>query len=238
MDEIILSVFYDIDNFFKELKNSFEHYFIPCSGEIVSFEPLSSISLSEIMTICVCFHLSGYRTFKWYDTKFTQKQYDRFFPSLPSYGRFVELMSYAILLLSLFVQCLGSRDSCTGIRFVGFKTLDVCDSHQILQHKVFDGIAKRGKRSTRWFYNFKLHLVMNDCREILSFCLNPSNVDDRNPKVMNHLTKDLFGKWFADKGYISKKRLEELLDKGVEFIIKQKKNAKNLECCAFQTDFS
>lgn len=58
MDEFIISVFYDIDNFCKELKNYFEHSFIPRDGQQASFEPSSSLSLSEIMTICVCFHLS------------------------------------------------------------------------------------------------------------------------------------------------------------------------------------
>ena len=175
MDEIIISVFYDIDNFCKELKKYFEHYLIAADGEATSFEPPSAMSLSEIMT----------------------------------------------------VQSMGTNSLCTGISFVDSTTLDVCDNHRIQQHKVFEGIAQRGKSSTGWFYGFKLHLVINDRGEILSFCLTPSNVDDRNRKVMRHLTKSLFGKLFADKGYVSKKLFAELLDKGVELITKQKKNAKN-----------
>lgn len=114
MDEFILSIFYDIDNFCKELKNYFEHYFISCDGKKTSFELLSFLSLSEIMTICVCFHLSGYRIFKWYYTKLIQKEYRQFFPSLVSDNRFVELMPHAALPLSLFVQCIRSKTSCTG----------------------------------------------------------------------------------------------------------------------------
>ena len=136
-------------------------------------------------------------------------------------------MPYAALPLSVFVPYICSKTSCTGISFVDSTTLDVCDSHRIQQHKVFVGIAKRGKSSTGWFYGFKLHLVIHDRGEILSFCLTPGNVDDRNQKVMSHLTKDLFGKLFADKGYICKKLFEDLLKQGVEFITKQKKNAKN-----------
>lgn len=119
--------------FCKELKNYFEHYFISCEGKKTSFEPPSSLSLSEIMTICVCFHLSGYRTFKWYYTKLIQKEYSKFFPCLVSYNRFVGLMPYAALPLSLFVRCIGFKTSCTGISFVDSTTLDVCDSHRI-QH--------------------------------------------------------------------------------------------------------
>ena len=105
-------------------------------------------------------------------------------------------------------------------------TLDVCDSHRIQQHKVFEGIAQRDRNSRGWFYGFKLYLVINDRGEILSFCLTPGNVDDRNRKVMAHLTKSLFGKLFADKGYVSKRLFAELLEKGVELITKQKKNVK------------
>ena len=61
----------------------------------------------------------------------------------------------------------------------------------------------------------------------IRFSLKPGNVDDRNRKVMSHLTKNLFGKLFANKGYVSKKLFEDLLEQGVEFITKQKKNAKN-----------
>lgn len=226
MDKLIISVFYDIDNFCKELKGYFEHYFIP-GEKAASFEPPSALSLSEIMTICVCFHLSGHRTFKSYYTRLIQKEYRKFFPRLVSYNRFVELMPYAALPLALFAQRAGAKAPCTGVSFVDSTTLDVCDSHRISQHKVFKDVAQRGKSSTGWHYGFKLHLVINDRGEILGFCLTPCNVDDRSPDVMKHLTKDLFGKLFADKGYISKKLAEELLKKGVELITKQKKNAKN-----------
>ncbi len=105
--------------------------------------------------------------------------------------------------------------------------LDACDSHRIWQNKVFKGIARRGKGSTGWHYGFKFRFVINDRGEILRFCLTPANVDDRNRTVMKSLTQKLFGKIFADKGYASKKLFEELLDKGVELIAKQKRNAKN-----------
>lgn len=226
MDEIIISVFYDIDNFCKELKKFSERSLLPCNENGVSFEPPSSLSLSEIMTICVVFHLSGYRTFKWYYVNFIKKNCRKFFPKLVSYNRFVELMPYAAIPLALFAQSVGLQSPCTGISFVDSTMLDVCDSHRIWQNKVFKGVAQRGRSSTGWHYGFKLYLVINDCGEILRFCLTPANVDDRNQKVMESLTKNLFGKLFADKGYASKKLFKELLDKGIELITKQKKNAK------------
>ena len=76
-----------------------------------------------------------------------------------------------------------------------------------------------------WFFGFKLHLVVNDRGEILAFQLTPGNIDDRDP--VPSLSKDLIGKLFADKGYISKALQEELLGKRLSLITGIRKNMKN-----------
>ena len=98
------------------------------------------------------------------------------------------------------------------INFIDSTTLDVCDTHRIYSHKVFKDLAQRGKSSTGWFYGFKLHLVINDMGEILSVCLTSGNVDDRDWDVIARLTKELYGKLFADRGYLSQKLFEKLLN--------------------------
>ncbi len=40
-------------------------------------------------------------------------------------------------------------------------------------------VLLRGKISVDWFYGFKLHLVVNDCGDLLACCLTAGNVDDR-----------------------------------------------------------
>ncbi len=77
----------------------------------------------------------------------------------------------------------------------------MCDNLRIHRHKVFDGIAERGKTSTGWFFGFKLHLIINHLGEILSFRLTPGNTDDRKP--LPELIKDLSGCLYADKGYLT-----------------------------------
>ena len=121
----------------------------------------------------------------------------------------------------------------TGITFMDSTTLEVCDNHRIPQHKVFHGIAQRGKSSTGWFYGFKLHLTVNECGELLNFCLTPGNVDDRNPKVIQQLTKNVYGKLFADKGYLSQKLMEDLFEKDIALITKQRKNSKHNKLLQF-----
>jgi len=77
-------------------------------------------------------------------------------------------------------------------------TLKVCKNQRINSHKVFKGLAQRGKSSMGWFYGFKLHLVCNEKGELLAFYLTQGNVDDRNPRHIKKLTEKLFGKLFAD----------------------------------------
>jgi hypothetical protein len=42
---------------------------------------------------------------------------------------------------------------------------------RIPRHKTFKQEAQRGKSSAGWFYGFKLHIIVDDCGEILSFSI-------------------------------------------------------------------
>jgi hypothetical protein len=88
---------------------------------------------------------------------------------------------------------------------------------------VFKAYAGRGKSSTGWFYGFKLHPVINDCREICSFCLTPGNVD-----VIDRLCREVKGKLFGDRGYICRELFECLYEQGIPLITRLRKNMKNV----------
>lgn len=66
---------------------------------------------------------------------------------------------------------------------------------------MFNGLAERGKTSVDWFYGLKLHLVVNEMGEIVNAQLIPAKVGDRFPEPA--LVQALFGKVFADRGYVS-----------------------------------
>ena len=182
------------------------------------------LRISEIMTILIYFHQSRYRNFKAYYTAYVCKHLCSEFPNLVSYERFVILMPSALGPLSAYLKSLYG--SCSGLSFIDSTALEVCDNHRIHQHKVFLGLAKRGKGSMGWFYGLKLHLVINDRGEILACQITPGNVDDRKPVPM--LCKRLFGKLIADRGYISQPLFEQLLETfNVQLITRLKKNMKN-----------
>jgi len=48
--------------------------------------------------------------------------------------------------------------------------------------------------------------------DVLTFYLTPANVDDRDPRVWQVFTKVLYGKVFADKGYIKQEFFENLFN--------------------------
>lgn len=180
------------------------------------------VSESEIITIVVAYHHSGYRTFKWFYQKQVQNQWTTSFPTLPSYNRFIELMSEILVPMTAFMQqrCTSGK----GIAFVDSTPLRVCKNRRIPRHKTFKEVAGRGKSSTGWFYGFKLHLVVDDKGNILSFMITRGNVDDRMP--VPTLVKNYLGKLFGDKGYISKKLTDSLALKDVELITTLRKNMK------------
>jgi len=219
MAEQIIAIFCEIDDFCKE----YEKHMITGEGPAIQ---KTRMSLSEIMTITVMYHLSHYREFKWYYNNLVSKEWRVYFPKLVSYNRFVEIMQSISVPLILYLMKDGFG-KCSGINFADSTSIDVCDNRRIHSHKVFKDLAKRGKSSTGWFFGFKLHIVINDKGEILSFCITPANIDDKDWNVMSHLTKNLFGKLFADKGYMSPKLFAKLWDRNIQLVTKIRKNMKN-----------
>lgn len=185
-----------------------------------------TMSKSEVISIAILFHLSGFRCFKHFYIYYVKKHMQSEFPNTVSYNRFTELMQSHMLPLALFMKtcCLGT---CTGISFIDSTILRVCKNKRIHSNKVFKDIAQVGKSTMGYFYGFKLHLIINDKGEILNFMITTGNVDDREPLKHKGFLEKIFGKLFGDKGYISKKLTEILFVDGVHLITNLRNNMKN-----------
>ncbi len=217
----LLTLFCDVDDFWQAFQPYWHGVMLASGGEQRVRVP--RLSPSEIMTILIHFHQSYYRNFKAYYTKYVMTHLRWEFPELVSYNRFVELIPTVIIpLLAYLQQCQGT---CNGIAFVDSTSIKVCHNKRIARHKVFDGMAERGKTTMGWFYGFKLHLIVNDQGELLACQLTPGNVDDRKP--LPDMAKTLWGKLFGDKGYISQPLFEQLFSQGLELITSVRKNMKN-----------
>lgn len=226
----LLRMFCDIDDFCKHFEPLYEaHLLATASADAtapVQRRRKPGLSLSERLTIIVHFHRTSYRTFKAYYTQHVLPHLRAHFPRLVSYNRFVELMPRALVPLTCYLH--SRRGTPTGIAFVDATPLAVCRTQRIQQHRVFKGLAARGKTSMGWFYGFKLHLIVNDRGDLLAFRLTPGNVDDRKPvPAMVRQVQGLFGKLFGDRGYIAQWLHEQLWHEGVELVTRIRSNMTN-----------
>ena len=216
----VLELFCDVDDFMLKFEAHWKASQVQAGKRR---ERKGQLCPSEIMTILILFHQSQYRTFKAYYTEHVQKHLAGEFPHLVSYQRFVALIPEMLVPMLAYLQ--SRYGECHGISFIDSTSLEVCDPKRISQHRVFAVDARRGKTSTGWFYGFKLHLAVNDRGELLACCLTPGNVDDRTPVAT--LVKNLRGKLFGDRGYISASLTQLLFEHGLHLITRLRKNMKD-----------
>lgn len=217
----VTEIFCLVDEFCREFDATTQPFLL---GKLSKRPPI--MSKSEVICICLLFHLSGFRCFKHFYLFYVQRHMLGEFPRTVSYNRFVELSQGALLPMSIFLKtcCLGK---CTGISFVDSTPIRVCHNKRIKRNKVFKDIAQVGRSTMGWFYGFKLHIVISDRGQILSFAVTQANIDDREPLKSESFLRAVFGKLFADKGYISQKLTEILFTDGIHLITGIRNNMKN-----------
>lgn len=222
----VTEIFCIADDFCKEFDAEVEKYSLKAPDGRKHRNRKGRMSDAEIMTILIYFHFNTFRNFKHYYLFFIQGTLAKDFPDQLSYSRFIEVESKVAVPLALFLQlfCFGE---CTGISFIDSTCIPVCHNKRIDTNKVFKDMAARGKSTMGWYYGFKLHLICNEKGELLNFMLTKANVDDRNPNVFNRLSENVFGKLYADKGYISQKLFETLFNDGIHMVTGIKNNMKN-----------
>jgi len=223
----VVELFCDVDDFCQVFEPQWKKQLIEDGTRQRRRE--SRMSLSEMMTVIIGFHMSNQRDFKNYYTGFIARFYKSEFPRLLSYTRFLEVMPSALVPLCAYFTHLKGKP--TGIEFIDSTSLKVCHNLRIPRHKVFDGIAQRGRGTMGWFFGFKLHLIVNHLGDIVAAKLTPANVDDRAPvpEMANTLPDRLYG----DKGYISSALSGSLFESGVTLITKVRKNMKAKVVSAF-----
>ncbi len=216
----LTGLFCDIDDFVKALNKNHQQILVLHAKSKRGVA--ARMSLSELMTIIVAYHSSNFKNFKSF--YFYLRTYMRAdFPQILSYSRFIEWMPFCLVPLCAYLNT--RRGKCSGIGFVDSTPIQVCHNIRINRNKVFNGIATRGKSSMGWFYGFKLHIIVNEMGDLLSFKLTKGNTNDRVP--IRSLCKNLFGKIYGDRGYLGQNIFQELWNKGVHLITNIRSNMKN-----------
>ena len=165
-----------LDGFCKILNASLEKLLIANQNQPT---PKSALSLSEVMTIVILFHESYYSreatdSLNIFIALCLCLSGNRLFPSF--------LAITALQTLSSFFRQVNDTD----ISVIDSTKLVVCYNLRIKRHRVFKGLANRGKSSTGWFYVFKLHIVINNLGQIINLKVTSANV--HNVLVIEALT--------------------------------------------------
>ena len=218
----LVELFCSIDDFWKDFESKWNQILLAQAKRPPRRQP--SLHPSEVMTIIILFHLSGFRNFKTFYIGYILKHLSSDFSRLPSYQRFIELKRS--MPFPLYCYLLTRMGQSTGISFIDSTSIAVCHSKRTSRHRVFKGIARKGKTSVGWFYGFKLHLIVNDKGELLTFMLTPGNVDDRKP-ISKLVESRIMGLLFGDRGYISADLVANLKKKGVHLVTRIRSNMRN-----------
>ena len=221
----IIEIFCILDEFCKYFTPELKKHTLDTGNKRRRNRPCR-MSDSEVMTILVLYHTMQHRNFKSFYLGYICNHMRKEFPNRLSYNRFVERQATVGLHLLLFLQTCA-LGKCTGISIIDSTPLVSCHIKRAHNHKTMKGWAAKGKSTMGWFYGFKLHIVINDRGEIIQWTLTPGNVDDREPLKDKDFTNRLFGKIFADRGYISQELFEELFVDDIHLVTKLKKNMKN-----------
>ena len=243
-EDLLIKVFVDVDDFcichqnwqsaqkvqkVKRLKagyipsvDALGHKFL--THDFVSWR--SNLSQSEVMTILIYYHHSGYKCFEYYYKRLVRPVFKTYFPQIVGYKYFLSLIGKCFEAIFMFLQWQIKNSEPTGIYYIDSKKLPVCHNKRIHTHQVFKDLAQRGKSSMGWFYGLKVHLVINNLGQIVSFAFSSANFADNNKKMLKYLLKDLQGMCFGDKGYLTK-LFEDFYKNGLHLVTKVRKNMKN-----------
>ena len=229
----LVEIFVNCDDFIKSLNDhQIERGY---ATQACLTQASERMSTSEMMSIAIFYHHSGFKCFKYYYEQIILGPFKSYFPRAYSYTRFIQLMPRINFPLFVFL-CASRLSSPSAGNYIDATKLVVCHNKRIFNHKVFKKLARRGKTSTGWFFGFKLHAVINQYGQLVIFNLTSGNVADNNPSLLRKITERLEGFLYGDAGYISS-IVEELRERGVHLITKLRKNMKSIKRSAEQSHY-
>jgi hypothetical protein len=216
----ITALYCCLDDFCKVFEDWEAHRLIPSP---MIRQRTGKLSRSEMLFIVVLFHLAPYKHFKAFYLYGIGCQHRACFRDLPHYDRFVGLMPRLFVPLMVLLHSLSGEE--TGLYFADSTRLAVCHNRRIDRHRVFDGLAARGKTSMGWFFGLKLHFVINHKGQVMALKITPGNTADST--MLDQITRQLMGKLYADKGYIGRELFRQLWQRGLHLITGIRRNMRN-----------
>ena len=222
---MIEEIFYKIDTFYKKFHPSIQKNLLE-GGTKRKPGRKNVMDITEILTIMVHYHFSGCKNFKVYYNSLLNAKANNYFYRYVSYNRFIEIRMLFAHELKIVLDYFISN-KCSGISYIDSTSIKVCHEKRSKRNKTFKGYARTSKTIMGFFHGFKLHIVINHKGELVSYYLSAATAHDLNEKVINSLTKNVRGKLYGDRGYISQPIFKKLWSKGIYLITRVRKNMKN-----------
>lgn len=220
--DLIIQLFFVIDDLMKLLP------ILPWSTKWRK----AKLSASETITCMLFWMITWFKNIKDLYRDLTSYHSDSF--SFPCYKNFVESVNRygrdALILLSAIIQ-INRNNSWWKNKYIDSTCVAVCNNKRIFDHKVCKWFAQRWKSTMWWFFWFKIHIIVDDIWNLLSFSITPWNCDDR--KVVKKMVRKLTGTLIADAWYISKELRDNLKDIWIDFLTNYKKSMKVLVTMGF-----
>lgn len=214
------TIFAIVDDFCKTYEDWIHHKLLSSPKARIR---KGKLSLSEVLSIMIFYHFSQFKHFKAYYKYFVEPK--NLFTNPPCYDRFIQIIPSIFMPITIMMHYLSGKT--TGIYYADSTHFAVCKNIRIARHKTFEGLAARGHSSIDWFYGLKLHMIINEHSEIVAVKITKGNVDDRKAFEEMAVKKELQGKCYADKGFISKELFKRLYQRGLMLITGIKQNMKN-----------
>lgn len=202
-------IFFIIDELVKKLK---KEGFVPISGR--GRKP--DLTIAELLTIAVICHLEQIQSLKRLHRFIQSANCAGYFTNIPCYSQFTAAMRKINFLLmhvlNFFALISGANNEQSKI--IDSSPLPIT-TYPFKYIKWTNNTSSLSKCLDEWYQGFKLHMVVNEDKEIVSHSLTTASVHDSKMLHKAGLLKNVDGDLIGDKGYIGELRKRQLKAKGI-----------------------
>ncbi len=141
-DLMLINIFIFVDDACILMREWAEKHWISAGKPLEKPNRVPKITESEMMTILIFYHYSGFKCFEYYYKSMVINDLKNYFSNLPSYNYFIELMERVALPMMILAKLSCQNSEKTEIYYIDSKKIPICDNLRIAQNKVFRGLAQ------------------------------------------------------------------------------------------------
>jgi transposase len=140
---------------------------------------------------------------------------------MPSYSAFLRRLQ---LLENILNASISSLQPTNDFFIVDSTPFEVCKTARYKRSRLFKEDAAWAISSTKKVYGIKLHLAINDANRAVNFSITKGSISDVS--MAEKLLEGRMGTAIGDKGYVSEELRIKLKNRGMNFIVRARKNMK------------